>query len=72
MSTCKLTYLVKEILHYDYRFPTPLLKSFCNILDIDRGGKNKREEMVEIIVAFLMEPKSSDKALPSSTKKGMC
>ena len=47
-----------------------MLKYYLNMLDLDRGGK--KEDVVERIVNFLMEPKSSGKPLPSSAKKGMC
>jgi len=47
-----------------------MLKSICDTLDIDRGGK--KEDVVERIMNFLMEPKSSGKPLPLSTKKREC
>jgi len=46
----------------------PMLKSICDTLDVDRGGKKEsklKEDVVERIVTFLMEPKSSGKPLPT-------
>lgn len=49
------------------KLPLPLVKSFCVTLDLERGGK--KEDVMERIISFLMEPKSSNKPLPSSAKK---
>jgi len=45
------------------RFTVPMLKSICETLDIDRSGK--KEDVIERIMTFLMEPKSSGKPLPN-------
>jgi len=47
-----------------------MLKSICETLDVERGGK--KEDIIERIINFLMEPTSSGKPLPSSTKKREC
>jgi len=44
-----------------------MLKSICETLDIDRVGK--KDDVVERIINFLMEPKSSGKPLPTSKKR---
>jgi len=41
------------------------LKFYCKILDVERGGK--KEEILERLMNFLMEPKSKPAA-----KKGTC
>jgi len=41
----------------------PMLKSICDTLDVERGGK--KEDVIERIITFLMEPKSSGKPLPT-------
>jgi len=48
----------------------PMLRSVCDTLDIDRGGK--KEEILEKIMNFLMAPKSSEKPVPQPTKKREC
>jgi len=50
------------------RFPMSVVKSICETLDLERGGK--KEEVMERLMSFLLEPKSSGKPLPSSAKKG--
>jgi len=45
----------------------PMLKSICEILDIERVGK--KEDVIERIINFLMEPKESGKPVPEAKKK---
>jgi len=47
-----------------------MLKSICETLDIERGGK--KEDIMDRMMTFLLKPKSSGKPLPSSTKKREC
>lgn len=49
------------------KYTVPMLKSICETLDIDRVGK--KDDVVERIINFLMEPKSSGKPLPTSKKR---
>jgi len=53
-----------------YRFTSSMMKSICETLDLERGGK--KEDLVDRIMSFLMDPKSSGKPLPSSTVKRKC
>lgn len=48
------------------RMTTSALKSICEVLDLERGGR--KEDIVERVLNFLMKPKSSGKALPKPKK----
>lgn len=49
------------------KMTTSALKSVCEVLDLERGGR--KEDIVERILNFLMKPKSSGKALPKPKKR---
>ncbi|OPJ71333.1 protein DEK [Patagioenas fasciata monilis] len=48
------------------KFRNAMLKSICEVLDLERSGVNS--ELVTRILNFLMHPKSSGKPLPKSKK----
>ncbi|KFP87853.1 PREDICTED: protein DEK, partial [Acanthisitta chloris] len=48
------------------RFRNAMLKSICEVLDLERSGVNS--DLVSRILNFLMNPKSSGKPLPKSKK----
>ncbi|XP_019638992.1 PREDICTED: protein DEK-like [Branchiostoma belcheri] len=49
------------------RYTVAALKYFCDTLDIEKKGN--RDELVEKLMEFLMEPVSSGKAIPQPKKK---
>lgn len=51
-----------------YRLTTPVLKQICAVLDLERNGV--KDEVVNRVIEFLMEPKDSGKSLPA--KKSEC
>lgn len=48
-----------------FRMNTACLKSICEVLDLERGGK--KEDILDRLINFLMKPKSSGKALPKKS-----
>lgn len=49
-----------------FRMTATGLRSICEVLDLERGGR--KEDIVDRLINFLMKPKSSGKALPKSKK----
>lgn len=44
-----------------------MLKSICEVLDIDRGGK--KDEIIDRILNFLLKPHSSGKTLSAAKRR---